>query len=246
MMAYGQIFNKRAKWSGKAHYIQVGTAGLGVPQVLERLDNIPRDFAIVLNGEYEKRKPNCIYDGTYQSDLLALINDSLKPVYGAVLHPPTRDSGSYYMWLSIVRQMNEDTPGFVATENRCRMIADGLPKYYVSTPFEVQHFMDTNLPLFLDVMALFVTCGYSNDLLRKSVERISNVGKIKGYHLCNLKLMMDNERPNSFRVVDDIRRGMIDYRKVAPLLQDDALVTLEARGKEKFEKNVEVIERWRK
>jgi len=231
-MLYGQVYNSREEYSGKAGYIQVGTDGLGIPQVLDRMKTI-KDFGIVLYGEY--RHPDRIFDGIYQSDLLYLLNDTDKPVYGAVVHPPTRKN-NYYDFVSLMKSLNRETHGFVAVENRCRVGAGNLPLYYVTTPFEVRYFMDTQVPLWVDVMALFVACRFSNDLL---VKYMRQMGEAVGYHFTNLRV---NIEKNKFKVVNSLKRGNIDYTGIMPYVNPDAYVTLEIRGKKNFEEAIKWIE----
>jgi hypothetical protein len=230
-MIVGQVMNEECDFSNYAAYVQLGIANYGIPDVIERVEKIDETGRnVVLYGD--NRFPSSIFDGIYQSELLYMINEMDLPIFGAVLHPVERRH-NYHDFVNLIKSMNRESSGFFAVENSCRVVGKKIPKFYIKEPFEIQYYLDSGMPLFLDVMALFITCSFSTKLLIRSMEHLE--GNIIGYHLMNMSSPINGQ----FKVVNSLRDGIIDYEEVAKHLDSNIFFSFEVRGKENFERELE-------
>ena len=209
--------------------MQVGISGLSEPEILERIGSV-YEKPIVIYGE--KERTNKIFDGVYQTNLLSLADEASEPVLGIVLHPPERTE-NYHSFIDLLKMMNREIKGFVACENRCN------DRYYLTKPFELQYYLDSNLPLWVDVLALFVVCGYSNAELHNVLQHLASIdGNIVGYHFMNMRPVR-----RGFRATKSIIRGEIDYQLVVEAIDPKCYVTIESRGKRQFERDVKWLKK---
>lgn len=207
------------KLSSKADYLQLDVCGLSVEDAINRYLKYDSKLPVIIHGDWTKK-------GASENNLKIRLNDYIEiinrlkeitTVYGITIHPPTRKTMSLDEMIDICNKIKEDTNIDVFVENRSNK------RMWLSDIDEIIQFSKNNL-MTIDIPQLYISCGYNQDLLIDTLEKI-NMENVVEIHLANIL----KKEKNTF-VARKLIDGDLDLDKIIPLLNKKAYYTLEILG----------------
>lgn len=206
--------------SNKCDYIQLDICGLTKEEALNKYRNYGTNKPIILHGDWDKKS------GLSENNLRERYNEYLKIIFtlkneteilGITIHPPYRSKFTLDEITEICDNLSKeaDTPVFV--ENRSNK------RINLSNPNEIIEY-SKNYLMTIDIPQLYISCGYNEDKLIETLEKI-NMNNVKEIHFANI---LRTEK-NSF-VARKINDGNIDLNRVIKYLPIDSYYTLEILG----------------
>lgn len=207
------------KLSSKADYLQLDVCGLSIEDAINRYLKYDSKLPVIIHGDWTKK-------GASENNLKIRLNDYIEiinrlkditNVYGITIHPPTRKTMPLNEMIEICNKIKENTNIDVFVENRSNK------RMWLSDIDEIIEFSKDNL-MTIDIPQLYISCGYNQDLLIDTLEKI-NMENVVEIHLANI-LKKDKNTFVARKLID----GDLDLDKITPLLNKKAYYTLEILG----------------
>lgn len=231
-MKFGQMSIK--KLSEKADYLQLDICGYAPLEAVKRYESYQKNIPVVLHGDWSKKgfSENNIKERL--SDYIEIVNLLKKKtqVLGFTMHPTYRKKVPFDEFYQYCLQLEEETEIEVWIENR------SSSRIWLSIPSEIIDF-SKNHTMTIDLAQLYISCGYSNDVLMETLSKIE-WRNVREMHLANVKRTEKNTL-----VARKLLDGNIEMERMYPYFKSVPYGTFEILGGvPTFELQVEQCQKW--
>ena len=224
---YGQTLANPKNISKHADYLQVSINNKDITSVDKLLQKLP-DVPLFLHGDYgNAERDNSIFDDNRVSEIIDIVKmtQKSKTVYGLTMHSPRKafmkkNKKTINELTERIRNIQKEINANVTLEHR------SANNFAISSLEEILKLGD--LPLTIDIPALFIASGYNKKILQSRLEQLNNFNVTE--------LHLGDSIPSKQQIGAVIGKGVIPYKKLQ--LPPSRYRTIEVISAKGFEESV--------